>query len=65
MRKPAYTPPYQPPRIFRGTPLREPGPPMELNGEIWVTLTPEDEHSDRIWEFSLTTGRLLGEANAN
>lgn len=31
----------------------------EYKGELWVTLLPEDEADDRIWEFSLTTGWLL------
>ena len=32
---------------------------MELKGERWVTLIPKDEYDDRIWEFSLTSGRII------
>lgn len=34
------------------------GDPLLMNGEEWVTLVPEGD-DDRLWEFSLTTGRTL------
>jgi len=35
------------------------GNPMTMMGEEWVTLSPEDETDERLWEFSLTTGRTV------
>lgn len=32
---------------------------LEFNGERWVTLLPVDESDERLWEFSLTTGRII------
>jgi len=45
------------------TPVVKTGKPMKAKGEIWVTLIPEDESDERIWEYSITTGRVLQMAN--
>lgn len=34
------------------------GDPLTVNGEQWVTLVPEGD-DERLWEWSLTTGRLV------
>jgi hypothetical protein len=48
------------PKRIAGVPV-EPhgGEPMELRGERWQTMIPKAEDDDRLWEFSLTTGRIL------
>ncbi len=33
--------------------------PTLVKGEEWMTMMPKDISIDRIWEFSLTTGRIL------
>lgn len=35
------------------------GDPMTVSGEEWVTLSPESPDDERLWEFSLTTGRII------
>lgn len=35
------------------------GDPLTVNGEEWLTLCPEDGEDERLWEFSLTTGRII------
>lgn len=37
--------------------------PVVVRGESWVTLIPYDPEDSRIWEFSLTSGRLLQTAD--
>lgn len=32
---------------------------MTFRGEEWITLYPEDNSDDRLWEYSLTSGRIL------
>ena len=39
------------------------GDPLTMQGEEWVTLVPEDSEDERLWEFSLTTGRLIQTAS--
>lgn len=48
----------KPPAEIEGTPVEVMGDPLSVNGEEWVTLVPGDE-DDRLWEFSLTTGRIV------
>ena len=38
---------------------RDTGDIMVVRGERWVTLLPVDPDVDRLWEFSLDTGRIL------
>ncbi len=45
------------PDNVQGTPVFK-GSEMVMRGEIWVTLLPEQEADQRIWEYSLTTGKL-------
>lgn len=52
---PAYEPPATVPD---GTPVEVIGDPLETRGEQWVTLMPEGD-DERLWEFSLTTGRIV------
>jgi hypothetical protein len=35
------------------------GEPLLSHGETWVTLCPVDLDDERLWEFSVTSGRLL------
>jgi hypothetical protein len=30
-----------------------------VKGEEWLLLVPIDEEDDRLWEYSLTTGRII------
>lgn len=49
---------HTPPTEWRGVPVEVIGNPILVNGEEWVTLMP-GEGDDRLWEFSLTTGRTV------
>ena len=31
----------------------------EFRGERWVTLSPVDEDVHKLWEFSITSGRII------
>jgi hypothetical protein len=36
------------------------GEPLLAKGEKWITMIPADyEEDDRLWEFSITTGRII------
>lgn len=35
------------------------GEPMLVKGERWVTLAPLDVDDERLWEFSLDSGRII------
>lgn len=52
------TPAHPAPTKVDGVPVEVMGDPLTMNGEQWVTLVPEGD-DDRLWEWSLTTGRLL------
>jgi len=47
------------PEQIDGEPVCQSGKPLLHRGENWVTLVPEDDDDERIWEFSLTSGRLI------
>jgi hypothetical protein len=49
---------YQPPSTVAGTTVEVMGEPLDFQGERWVTLVPPGD-DDRLWEWSLTTGRLI------
>lgn len=51
------TKPY--PKAIDGVSVACHGDLMALRGEEWMTMAPEDEGDDRLWEFSITTGRIL------
>lgn len=51
------------PKEIDGRPTRVVGQPLQVGGEMWVTLVAEGEGG--LWEFSLTTGRLIRTAEAN
>lgn len=55
--------PHPVPTSIGGMSVEVVGDPMTINGEEWVTLMPggddQSEESDPIWEWSLTTGRLV------
>lgn len=53
------SPQHTPPSEWRGTPVYVCGDPLTVRGESWVTLVPEDASDERLWEFSLTTGRTI------
>lgn len=46
------------PSKIDGVPVEQMGEPLEMNGERWLTLVPPGE-DERIWEFSVTSGRLV------
>lgn len=48
-----------PPKAVNGTLVHVAGAVAMIRGEEWVTLAPEDEGDDRLWEFSLKTGRIV------
>lgn len=47
------------PEYVEGMLVSRVGPVQMVRGEAWVTLLPEDDEDSRIWEYSLTTGRIL------
>lgn len=47
------------PQEIDGVPVQASGRPLKVKGEVWQTMIAEDEFDDRIWEFSLTTGRII------
>jgi hypothetical protein len=49
---------HTPPSEVAGVEVYVCGDPLTVKGEAWVTLSPEGE-DDRLWEFSLTTGRIV------
>lgn len=49
---------HTPPVTVDGSAVELVGEPLEVNGESWVTLVPAAP-DERVWEWSLTTGRLL------
>lgn len=51
---------HTPPEYIGTTKVEVLNDPLTVNGEEWVTLMPADDPEDeRLWEFSLTTGRAL------
>lgn len=51
---------YRPlPQEIDGVPVQASGRALKVKGEVWQTMIAEDEFDDRIWEFSLTTGRII------
>ena len=49
----------QVPTMVAGVEVRPLRKPMEYRGERWLTLVPEADDDFRIWEFGLTSGRLI------
>lgn len=49
------------PKIINGISVEAHNPEsvMKMAGEHWVTMSPTDETLDGLWEFSLTTGRIM------
>lgn len=47
------------PRHVDGTPVTPSGEPLISRGVTWVTLVPDDDDDDRLWEWSPTTGRII------
>lgn len=51
---------HMPPEEIRGVPVRAiPGTETEYNNQTWITLIPSEGEDSRIWEFSLTTGKIV------
>lgn len=50
---------HTPPTSVDGVRVERRDEELEWGGEIWVTLVPVRTDDRRIWEFSLTTGRLV------
>lgn len=50
---------HTPPDTVDGTPVEAYiDSPTDAAGETWITLVPEGD-DERLWEFSLTTGRIV------
>jgi hypothetical protein len=50
------------PKNINGIRVKDASPyynPVEVNGQVWVTLVPEDEDLERIWEFCPATGQTM------
>ena len=47
------------PSEIAGIPVEANGEPMLLHGETWITMIPVNADDDRLWEYSLTTGRIV------
>lgn len=54
---------HTPPTTVSGCEVYVCGDPLTVKGEDWVTLAPEDGEDERLWEFSLTTGRTVQTAS--
>ncbi len=51
---------YRAPKHVCGARVRVSGnAPLLFKGELWKTLVPVDPADDSLWEFSLTSGRIL------
>lgn len=50
---------HTPPTSIKGTAVVRGGEVVTIRGQQWVTLVPEADEDTRLWEFSLSTGRLL------
>jgi hypothetical protein len=49
-----------PPAKIGGTPVRPiQGSEVYYNEQTWITLIPSEGEDSRVWEFSLTTGRII------
>jgi len=58
--KPLHTPPTE----INGVPVtRISKSETHYHGQIWVTLIPSEDEDSRIWEFSLTTGKIIQTAS--
>jgi len=47
------------PKEIDGVEVEKVDEPMVVKGEKWVTLVPKNENDFRVWEFSLTSGRVI------
>ena len=55
-KKPLHTLPTE----INGTPVtRLSKTEIEFNGQTWIMLIPSEGEDSRIWEFSLTTGKIV------
>lgn len=51
---------HQPPAMIDGAPVtRMTNSETEYRGQTWITLIPSEGEDSRIWEFSLTTGKII------
>jgi hypothetical protein len=51
---------FEPPHDVKGTPVEAlMNSKKPYQGEEWVTLIPLGEEDPRLWEFSLTSGRVI------
>lgn len=50
----------KPPSHVNGTLVRaSESEPLLAQGQHWITLVPEDESDERLWEWSRETGRII------
>jgi len=55
---------HEPPAQINGIPVtRLSKSETEFNNQIWVSLIPSEGNDSRIWEFSLTTGKIVQSAS--
>ncbi len=47
------------PVTINGVRVEQQGDVLTVRGEEWLTLVPEDDNDERVWEYSLTTGRIM------
>jgi len=47
------------PFTINGVEVEAQGEPLEVKGERWQTMVPIDEQDERLWEFSLDSGRII------
>lgn len=47
------------PKEIDGVEVEPVGKEIEMHGEVWRTMLPVDDDDRSIWEFSLTTGRIV------
>lgn len=53
-----------PPETIEGVKVHAiPGSEVHYMGQVWVTMIPSEGEDSRIWEFSLTTGRIFQTAS--
>ena len=51
---------HQPPREIDGTRVEyNVSTKTEFRGQTWITILPSDDTDPRVWEYSLTSGKLL------
>jgi hypothetical protein len=53
------SPKRKPPKEVNGVPVYVSGRPTVFKGQTWLTLVPEDDRDERLWEWAQETGRIV------